>query len=113
MPLNEPTPEFLSKLASITDLATPAPRYLEEPRGRYVGQGAAVVRPRSVAEVADVVRMCDTNKIGVVPYGGGTGLVGGQTSVTGSKPVILSDSDVLAVKNRIGIVCFVRILFAS
>lgn len=90
MPLNEPTPEFLSKLASITDLATPAPRYLEEPRGRYVGQGAAVVRPRSVAEVADVVRMCNTNKIGVVPYGGGTGLVGGQTSVTGPKPVILS-----------------------
>lgn len=90
MPLNEPTPEFLSKLASVTDLDTPAPRYLEEPRGRYVGQGAAVVRPRSVAEVADVVRVCNTHKIGVVPYGGGTGLVGGQTSVTGPKPVILS-----------------------
>jgi FAD/FMN-containing dehydrogenase len=90
MPLNEPTPEFLSKLASITDLATPTARYLEEPRGRYIGQGAAVVRPRAVSEVSEIVRLCNADKIGVVPYGGGTGLVGGQTSITGPKPVILS-----------------------
>lgn len=90
MPLNEPSPEFLSKLASITDLATPTAHYLEEPRGRYIGQGATVLRPRSVAEVSEIVRLCNTHKIGVVPYGGGTGLVGGQTSVSGPKPVILS-----------------------
>lgn len=90
MPLNEPTPEFLSKLASITDLATPTAHYLEEPRGRFIGQGATVLRPRSVAEVSEIVRLCNTHKIGVVPYGGGTGLVGGQTSVSGPKPVILS-----------------------
>ena len=29
----------------------PEPRYLEEPRGRYHGQAAAVLRPASVAEV--------------------------------------------------------------
>ncbi len=90
MPLNEPTPEFLSKLANITDFATPTARYLEEPRGRYDGQGVAVVRPRSVSEVSEIVRLCNAHKIGVVPYGGGTGLVGGQTSITGPKPVILS-----------------------
>ena len=90
MPLNEPTPEFLSKLASITDSATPAARYLEEPRGRYEGQGVAVVRPRSVNKVSEIVRLCNTHKVGVVPYGGGTGLVGGQTSIAGPKPVILS-----------------------
>lgn len=90
MPLNEPTPEFLSKLANITDSAKPAAKYLEEPRGRYVGQGAAVVRPRRVVEVSEIMRLCNTYKIGVVPFGGGTGLVGGQTSISGPKPVILS-----------------------
>ncbi|PCJ73662.1 MAG: hydroxyacid dehydrogenase [Rhodobacteraceae bacterium] len=90
MPLNEPTSEFLLKLARITDCDTPTARYLEEPRGRYVGQGAVVVRPRSVREVSEIMRLCNTHKIGVVPFGGGTGLVGGQTLVTGPKPVILS-----------------------
>jgi len=90
MPLNEPTPEFLSKLASITDSATPSVKYLEEPRGRYVGQGAAVVRPRTVVEVSEIMRLCNAHRIGVVPFGGGTGLVGGQTAISGPKPVILS-----------------------
>ena len=90
MPLNEPTSEFLSFLARITDSAAPTTRYLEEPRGRYSGQGAAVVRPRSVTEVSQIVRLCNDHKVGVIPYGGGTGLVGGQTLVDGPKPVILS-----------------------
>ena len=90
MPLNEPTSEFMSALAEITELTTPDARYLEEPRRRLTGQGAALVRPRSVDEVSAIVRLCNTYKVGVVPYGGGTGLVGGQTSVEGPKPIILS-----------------------
>lgn len=99
MPLNEPTSEFLSKLANITDLATPAARYLEEPRGRYDGQGAALLRPRSVTEVSEIVRLCNAHKIGVVPYGGGTGLVGGQVSIAGPKPVILSLERLNAIRD--------------
>lgn len=90
MPLNEPTPEFLSILAQVTDVTTPDARYLEEPRGRFEGQAIALVRPHTVGEVASIVQVCNAHKVGIVPYGGGTGLVGGQTSVTGPKPIVLS-----------------------
>jgi len=66
----------------------PAP-YLTEPRGRWQGRGV-VVAPGSVDEVAAVVRACAQARVGVVPYGGGTGLVGGQLMTEGPVPVILS-----------------------
>jgi len=37
-----------------------------------------------------VVRMCADFRVGIIPYGGGTGLVGGQITETGPAPVILS-----------------------
>ncbi|WP_435070587.1 FAD-binding oxidoreductase [Amycolatopsis thermoflava] len=47
------------------------------------GQAAAVVRPRSTAEVRDVVRFAVENRIPVVPRGAGTGLSGGANAVDG------------------------------
>ena len=66
------------------------PRYLEEPRGRLRGRAAAVLRPRTVDEVATVVAICAAARVGIVPYSGGTGLVGGQIFGEGPLPVILS-----------------------
>jgi FAD/FMN-containing dehydrogenase len=68
----------------------PEPRYLEEPRGRLHGRAAAVVLPRSTDEVAAAVRLCAEARVGIVPYAGGTGLVGGQTATDGPAPVVLS-----------------------
>ena len=45
--------------------------------GRYGATCVAVVRPGSTAEVADVLRMCDDQRISVVTQAGNTGLVGG------------------------------------
>ena len=45
--------------------------------GRFGGQALAVVRPRSVQAVADVVRVCVAAEVPVVAQGGNTGLVGG------------------------------------
>jgi FAD/FMN-containing dehydrogenase len=67
-----------------------APPYLEEPRGRWHGQAAAVVAPGSTEEVATLLRFCNETGTPVIPYGGGTGLVGGQLTETGPAPVILS-----------------------
>ena len=53
--------------------------YLSEPRGLYEGRALAVVRPGTTAEVAAVVAACATAGIAIVPQGGNTGLVGGQT----------------------------------
>lgn len=66
------------------------PRYLEEARGRYHGRAAAVVRPDSTDAVAAAMRICAGARVPVVPYSGGTGLVGGQILATGPMPVLIS-----------------------
>jgi FAD/FMN-containing dehydrogenase len=68
----------------------PEPRYLEEPRGRFAGRAAAVLRPGTTEEVAAAVRICAEARVGIVPYAGGTGLVGGQVMADGPVPVVLS-----------------------
>ncbi len=66
------------------------PTYLEEPRGRYKGSTGLLLAPATVEEVALIVRACNETQTGVIPYGGGTGLVGGQVAPEGPTPVILS-----------------------
>lgn len=63
--------------------------HLTEPRGRWTGHGL-LARPRSTSEVAAIVRACAEARVGIVPWGGGTGLVGGQIMPDGPEPVILS-----------------------
>ncbi len=64
-------------------------RYFEEPRGRYQGQGV-VLAPSSTEEVAIIVKACRDARVGIVPFSGGTGLVGGQIMAEGVRPVVLS-----------------------
>lgn len=93
MSLHDASPEFVHSLSEQLPegaLRNPEPRYLEEPRGRSFGNGGVVALPRSVEEVSTVVRACNAASVAVVPYGGGTGLVGGQILANGAQPVILS-----------------------
>ncbi len=46
--------------------------------GRFSGRARFVVRPGSVEEVAEVVRVCGEEGVAIVPQGGNTGLVGGS-----------------------------------
>lgn len=71
-------------------LAPPDARHLEEPRGRWHGQAGILARPQSTDEVANIVRICHDARVGIVAWGGGTGLVGGQIMVEGPAPVLLS-----------------------
>jgi FAD/FMN-containing dehydrogenase len=48
--------------------------YVVDWRGRYRGQALAVVRPASTQEVADVVKVCVSNRTPIVPSGGNTSL---------------------------------------
>lgn len=91
--LNPADAPFISQLRSLLPEAAFRPltdAYLQEPRGRYHGQGGGLVAPGSTAEVAQVIRACAAARVGVVPYGGGTGLVGGQVMEQGPAPLILS-----------------------
>jgi len=84
---------FLSRLALLLPqdcLDSPGPRHLEEPRGRWIGQAGAVALPRTTEEVAIIVCAAAAAHVGVVPWGGGTGLVGGQVMASGAAPLLVS-----------------------
>ncbi|EAQ02879.1 oxidoreductase, FAD-binding [Pseudooceanicola batsensis HTCC2597] len=75
-----------------------APRYLEEPRGTWVGRAGLVVAPSDVEEVSAVMAAAHAARVPVVPYGGGTGLVGGQVVPEGPAPLILSLERMTAIR---------------
>jgi len=80
----------------LTDPADLAP-YLTDWRGRYHGRARAVVRPRTTAEVAAVVRACADSATPLVAQGGNTGQCGGATPDPSGEAVVLS----LARLNRV------------
>lgn len=91
--LNPADEKFAAKLRSILpekafkDMAS---HYREEPRGRWTSNSDIVVAPGSTAEVAELVKACNFAKVGIVPFSGGTGLVGGQIQESGPPSVVLS-----------------------
>src|SRR5215210_5929959 len=72
---------------AITDPADMAP-YLTEERQLYHGRSPLVLRPGSVAEVSAILKLANETGTPIVPQGGNTGLVGGQTPHNGE--VLLS-----------------------
>ena len=53
--------------------------HLVEWRDKYQGETPLMLTPRSTAEVAQAVKICAAHGLKIVPQGGNTGLVGGQT----------------------------------
>ena len=85
-----PADDDLARALPAGTLRPPAPAYFEEPRGRLRGVAGIVAAPRTVEEVAQIVRLCAERRVGIVPRGGGTGLVLGQVLPEGPAPLILS-----------------------
>ncbi len=67
-----------------------APRYYEDPRGRFEGRGRMIVMPNSTQQVSEIVTRCNEAKAGLVPFSGGTGVVAGQISTDSDHAIILS-----------------------
>ena len=91
--LNPASPAFLAALAARLPPDTLRPtqdRHRADPRGRWTGTGDTVALPRTTAEVATITAACNAARVGIVPWGGGTGLVGGQLKPDGPAPLILS-----------------------
>ena len=85
---NEPkrtlAPDLLARFVAvvgekyaITDPQMQEP-YLVEMRDLFRGQTPVILRPGSVEEVANIVKLANETKTAIVPQGGNTGLVGGQ-----------------------------------
>ncbi|MEN9419779.1 MAG: hypothetical protein RI988_3400 [Pseudomonadota bacterium] len=66
------------------------PAYEQDWRRRWHGRARAIVRPGSTAEVAQVMSLCASRQVPVVPQGGNTGLVGGGVPDTSGTQVLLS-----------------------
>ena len=72
---------------AITDPQLQAP-YVVEMRDLFTGHTPLVLRPGSVAEVAAILKLANETVTPVVPQGGNTGLVGGQTPI--NNEIVLS-----------------------
>src|SRR5438105_1943682 len=63
---------------ALTEPAEIAP-YVTEERGLYHGRSPLVLRPGTVGEIAAILKLASETATPIVPQGGNTGLVGGQT----------------------------------
>jgi FAD/FMN-containing dehydrogenase len=92
-------PELIAKFRAVvgdkyavTDAADIAP-YVTEERDLFHGRSPLVLRPGSTAEVSAICKLASEHKIALVPQGGNTGLVGGQTPHHGEVVVSLRRLD--------------------
>lgn len=67
-----------------------APRFYEDPRGRFRGKACLILMPASAEEVSRIVKLCNDAGAGIVPYSGGTGVVAGQISIESGDAIVLS-----------------------
>ncbi len=67
---------------AVTDAADIAP-YVTEERNLFHGHSPLVLRPGSTAEVSAICKIATEHRVALVPQGGNTGLVGGQTPHNG------------------------------
>jgi FAD/FMN-containing dehydrogenase len=93
-PLNDPS--LIERFSAITgpdnaltEASDIAP-HLTEPRGLYKGESPLVLRPASTEEVAAILKLANETGTAVVPQGGNTGLVGGQSPRPGGGEIVLS-----------------------
>jgi FAD/FMN-containing dehydrogenase len=99
-PLAPPlSPELIAKFRKIvgdkyalTDAADIAP-YVTEERDLFHGRSPLVLRPGSTAEVSAICKLASEHKIALVPQGGNTGLVGGQTPHNGEVVISMRRMD--------------------
>ena len=99
MALLETLRDIVGERHCLTDAALRA-SYESDWTRRWTGRAAAVVRPGTIDEVARILRACVDARVGVVPQGGNTGLVGGSVPVDGE--IVLSTLRLNAVEDLDG-----------
>lgn len=94
--LRSPDADLIARFSAIvgptnalTDAGDIEP-YVLEWRDLYKGSTPLVLRPGNTQEVADILKLANENCVGVVPQGGNTGLVGGQTPDESGLQVVVS-----------------------
>jgi FAD/FMN-containing dehydrogenase len=65
--------------------------------GKYHGSSTTVLRPHTTEQVSKIMEWCHKRRIGVVPQGGNTGLVGGSVPI--KNELILSLNNMSQVRS--------------
>ena len=86
---SEPLREILGADGLLTAAADCAP-FLTDHRRLYQGAALAVALPRSVAQVSQLLSLCQARRVGVVPHGGNTSYCGGATADESGRQLVLS-----------------------
>ena len=81
--------EILGTDGVLTEPADCAP-YLVDHLGRCRGQAVAVAQPRTVAQVSQLLALCEAERIGVVPQAGNTSYCGGGIPDESGRQLVLS-----------------------
>lgn len=96
-----PNPAYAAVLRQISELvgekgwidtADEMQPHLKEERGNFVGVASAVVKPGSVEELSQVLRLCHESGLPVVPQGGNTSLVGASIPYEEFAGIVVSTS---------------------
>src|SRR3954467_9640089 len=92
-------PELIEKFRAIVGPrqalteASDVASYVTEERNLFHGRTPLVLRPGTTAEAAAICKLASEHRIALVPQGGNTGLVGGQTPHNGEVVVSLKRLD--------------------
>jgi FAD/FMN-containing dehydrogenase len=81
--------QILGAEGLLTGAADCAP-YLTDHRRLYRGAASAVALPDCVAQVSQVLALCQARRVAVVPHGGNTGYGGGATPDESGRQLVLS-----------------------
>lgn len=66
-------------------------QYNNDWMGKYSGSSTTVLKPKTTEQVSQIVKWCNERRIGIVPQGGNTGLVGGSVPLRDEVIVSLSN----------------------
>ncbi|MDZ7600340.1 MAG: FAD-binding oxidoreductase, partial [Hoeflea sp.] len=105
MPTPLTDPALIARFAAITGApnALTADAAIEphliELRGLYRGESPLVLRPGSTEEVSAILRLAHETGTAIVPQGGNTGLVGGQSPRPGQGEIVLSLARLNAIRS--------------
>ncbi|KAF8922408.1 FAD-binding domain-containing protein [Mucidula mucida] len=89
-----------SILSTLPPVASPAAEldpFNQDWMGKYRGNASTVLKPKSTQQVSEIVKWCYEKRIGIVPQGGNTGLVGGSVPI--KDEVVLSLANMTQVRS--------------
>jgi hypothetical protein len=92
-----PSNAILSTLSPISVPSSEIEQFNTDWMGKYRGSSTTVLRPQTTEQVSKIMKRCHERRIGVVPQGGNTGLVGG--SVPLKDELILNLSNMSKVRS--------------